>query len=139
MLQQGYLSDLVNVAPCPSVTAVCLQAKCEWNLTTVEESGLNSVVFAGMCVGAPVWGFVSDSFGRKTSFFLATLISAVFGFATAAAPNFHVSASSLREGGHVTRGPINCQPVDATHGQDCTAAFQLCCGHYTRTPPDVQG
>lgn len=69
---------------------VALQAKCEWNLSAVEESGLNSVVFAGMCVGAPVWGMVSDAYGRKTSFCLATLISAVFGFASAAAPNFHV-------------------------------------------------
>jgi MFS family permease len=67
------------------------QAKCEWNLSSVEESGLNSVVFAGMCVGAPVWGMVSDTWGRKTAFFLATLISGVFGFATALAPNFHVS------------------------------------------------
>jgi MFS family permease len=75
--------------------AVCVshlaQAKCQWDLTATEEAGLNSVVFAGMCVGAPVWGMVSDTYGRKTSFFLATLISAVFGFATAAAPNFHVS------------------------------------------------
>lgn len=64
-------------------------AKCQWDLAATEEAGLNSVVFAGMCVGAPVWGMVSDTYGRKTSFFLATLISAVFGFATAAAPNFH--------------------------------------------------
>lgn len=69
---------------------LAVQARCEWNLSSVEESGLNSVVFAGMCVGAPVWGMVSDSYGRKTSFFLATLISAVFGFATALAPNVHV-------------------------------------------------
>jgi len=59
----------------------------------VQESGLNSVVFAGMCVGAPVWGMVSDAYGRKTSFGLATLISAVFGFATAAAPNFEVRSA----------------------------------------------
>jgi MFS family permease len=68
-------------------------------LTASEEAGLNSVVFAGMCVGAPVWGMVSDSYGRKTSFFLATLISAVFGFATAAAPNFHVSGFRQVEAG----------------------------------------
>lgn len=77
-------------------SGLCVQAKCQWNLTPYEESGLNSVVFAGMCVGAPVWGMVSDSYGRKTSFFLATLISAVFGFATAAAPNFHVSQDDRR-------------------------------------------
>lgn len=50
------------------------------------------MVFAGMCVGAPVWGMVSDVYGRKVSFCLATTISAIFGFASAAAPNFHVSA-----------------------------------------------
>jgi MFS family permease len=43
-----------------------------------------------------VWGMVSDSWGRKTSFGLATLFTTVFGFATAAAPNFHVSKASLK-------------------------------------------
>jgi hypothetical protein len=40
---------------------------------------------------------VSDSWGRKTSFGLATLFTTLFGFATAAAPNFHVSRLQHRQ------------------------------------------
>lgn len=67
-------------------------ARCEWGLTAAQESTLTSMVFLGMTLGAPVWGMVSDTWGRKTSFGLATLFATVFGFATAAAPNFAAMA-----------------------------------------------
>lgn len=70
------------------LTYLASAAKCEWGLTTVQESLLTSAVFAGMCVGAPVWGAVSDAKGRKFSFALGMLFTCVFGFASAAAPNF---------------------------------------------------
>ena len=38
-----------------------------------------------------VAGAVSDALGRKTAFAAATLCTTVFGFATAAAPNYAVS------------------------------------------------
>ncbi|KAF6265574.1 major facilitator superfamily domain-containing protein [Scenedesmus sp. NREL 46B-D3] len=67
-------------------------ARCEWGLTAAQESSLTSMVFLGMTLGAPAWGMVSDSWGRKVAFGLATLFTAVFGFATAAAPNFQALA-----------------------------------------------
>jgi MFS family permease len=70
------------------LTYLASAAKCEWGLTTVQESLLTSAVFAGMCVGAPVWGAVSDARGRKQAFALGMLFTCVFGFASAAAPNF---------------------------------------------------
>lgn len=70
------------------LTYLASAAKCEWALTTVQESLLTSAVFAGMCVGAPVWGAVSDAKGRKLSFALGMLVTCVFGFASAAAPSF---------------------------------------------------
>lgn len=38
--------------------------KSEWGLTSSEESLITTVVFAGMIVGAYVWGLVSDTCGR---------------------------------------------------------------------------
>ena len=41
-----------------------------------------------MVVGAPVWGSLSDARGRKLTFGAAVVLIAVFGFASAVAPNF---------------------------------------------------
>jgi len=62
-------------------------AKCEWGLSTQQEALLTSMVFLGMCLGAPVWGAVSDARGRKFAFGLGMLVTCIFGFASAAAPN----------------------------------------------------
>jgi MFS family permease len=70
------------------LTYLASAAKCEWGLTTVQQSVLTSSVFAGMCVGAPVFGALSDAKGRRFSFGCGMLITCVFGFASAAAPNF---------------------------------------------------
>ncbi|KAF3659111.1 hypothetical protein FXO38_12845 [Capsicum annuum] len=37
-----------------------------WGLSTHEESLLTSVVFAGMLVGAYLWGSISDKYGRRS-------------------------------------------------------------------------
>lgn len=36
-----------------------------WGLSPKQESALSIVVFAGMLVGACLWGTVSDRFGRR--------------------------------------------------------------------------
>lgn len=36
-----------------------------WGLSTHEESLLTSVVFAGMFIGAYLWGRISDKYGRR--------------------------------------------------------------------------
>lgn len=54
--------------------------------------GCHPVRSASLAVPA-AWGMASDSWGRKLAFGLATLFTAVFGFATAAAPNFQVSGT----------------------------------------------
>ncbi|CAK9173945.1 unnamed protein product, partial [Ilex paraguariensis] len=35
-----------------------------WGLSSSEESMITTVVFAGMLIGAFLWGFVSDTYGR---------------------------------------------------------------------------
>lgn len=37
----------------------------EWDLSSAEESMISTVVFAGMLIGAYLWGHTSDNWGRK--------------------------------------------------------------------------
>jgi len=47
-----------------------------------------SAAFAGMFLGALVWGAVADRFGRRNVFLLTVLLDALFGLASALAPSF---------------------------------------------------
>ena len=37
----------------------------EWGLSSSKESLISTVVFAGMLIGAYLWGHISDNWGRK--------------------------------------------------------------------------
>ncbi|KAL3642854.1 hypothetical protein CASFOL_013669 [Castilleja foliolosa] len=39
--------------------------KAEWGLSSGQESLITTMVFAGMLVGAYLWGFISDNYGRR--------------------------------------------------------------------------
>eukprot|EP01103_Thecamoeba_quadrilineata_P008739 TRINITY_DN18469_c0_g1_i1.p1 TRINITY_DN18469_c0_g1~~TRINITY_DN18469_c0_g1_i1.p1 ORF type:complete len:514 (-),score=83.61 TRINITY_DN18469_c0_g1_i1:8-1549(-) len=43
-------------------------ARCEWDLTTTEESLITTVLFFGMLLGAWFWGLLSDHYGRRLGF-----------------------------------------------------------------------
>uniref|UniRef100_A0A2P2MQS8 Organic cation/carnitine transporter 7-like n=1 Tax=Rhizophora mucronata TaxID=61149 RepID=A0A2P2MQS8_RHIMU len=62
--------------------------KTEWNLTSRQESLITTVVFAGMMVGAFSWGQVSDRFGRRRGYLVATLATSAAGLLSAFAPNY---------------------------------------------------
>ncbi|GMH17539.1 hypothetical protein Nepgr_019380 [Nepenthes gracilis] len=60
----------------------------EWSLSSNEESLITSVVFAGMLVGACLWGIVSDNYGRRKGFLITAMITSGAGFLSAFAPNY---------------------------------------------------
>jgi MFS family permease len=62
--------------------------ECEWNLGPAQIGALTSVVFAGMCIGGPLWGCISDGFGRKTAFAMSVSCTTLFGFLSAAAHSY---------------------------------------------------
>ncbi|KAI3496298.1 hypothetical protein L1887_38655 [Cichorium endivia] len=62
--------------------------KPEWGLSSGEESFISTVAFAGMLVGAYLWGVVSDTYGRKKGFLGASIITTGAGFLSAFAPNY---------------------------------------------------
>ena len=60
----------------------------EWNLTNLQYAVLPSVTSVPNIIGALVFGFLGDSFGRVWPLALALLLCGVFGMFTALAPNF---------------------------------------------------
>ncbi|KAL9256231.1 Organic cation/carnitine transporter 7-like protein, partial [Drosera capensis] len=59
----------------------------QWNLSSTQESLITSAVFAGMLIGAYLWGVVSDKYGRRVFFITATVTSTA-GVLSAFAPNY---------------------------------------------------
>jgi MFS family permease len=61
-------------------------AGAEWDLTDTQKASITGVVFAGIILGSGFWGIISDWYGRKIGFILATAIitfgGVLTGFAT---------------------------------------------------------
>ncbi|KAL1511211.1 hypothetical protein AB1Y20_006025 [Prymnesium parvum] len=66
--------------------------KQHWDMSQAQADMLASIVFVGMLVGAPLWGMLSDSLGRRTTWLVTTAVTAVGGLASAAVPDRSVSA-----------------------------------------------
>ncbi|KAL6560087.1 hypothetical protein OROHE_006325 [Orobanche hederae] len=54
--------------------------KSEWGLSSGQQSLITTVVFAGMLIGAYLWGFISDNYGRRQAPFEFLFSSCVNGF-----------------------------------------------------------
>ena len=61
--------------------------KDEWGMTQSAADAIASVVFAGMLVGALGWGLISDGLGRRFTWRLTTVLTAVGGVLSAAVPD----------------------------------------------------
>nr|XP_043624275.1 organic cation/carnitine transporter 7-like [Erigeron canadensis]XP_043624276.1 organic cation/carnitine transporter 7-like [Erigeron canadensis]XP_043624277.1 organic cation/carnitine transporter 7-like [Erigeron canadensis]XP_043624278.1 organic cation/carnitine transporter 7-like [Erigeron canadensis] len=60
----------------------------EWGLSSNQESLISTVAFFGMLVGAYLWGFVSDSYGRKKGFLGAAITATGAGLLSAFVPSY---------------------------------------------------
>ncbi|PIN12691.1 Synaptic vesicle transporter SV2 (major facilitator superfamily) [Handroanthus impetiginosus] len=60
----------------------------EWHLSPARKSLISTVVFAGMLVGAYLWGIISDKYGRKKAILGVSTITAVAGLLSAFSPNY---------------------------------------------------
>eukprot|EP00913_Durusdinium_trenchii_P024991 g23456.t1 len=72
----------------PEPPELLTQVKRTWGRATAE-SIITSAVFAGMALGSPIWGWISDHHGRRMAFLLSSLIITAFGFATAFSQGFY--------------------------------------------------
>ena len=85
MFQCGvfWSADAVEVM----VMSIALHSiKEQWLLSDSEASLIPLVTFAGLLLGAPTWGIISDRRGRRFGYFLSALMMGAFGLMSAACP-----------------------------------------------------
>lgn len=80
-----FCSDAAEVTFLSFVTETL---RCEWGLTSLQETYLTQAVFIGQILGAPVWGIIADKCGRRPSFMASSVMICSFGFATALCNSF---------------------------------------------------
>ncbi|XP_024368939.1 organic cation/carnitine transporter 7 [Physcomitrium patens] len=82
------LAWLADAAEMILLSFIGPSAKCEWGLSSFEEGAITSAVFAGIFVGAYVWGLVSDMKGRRLGFMATALFTFFFGLLSAWSPTY---------------------------------------------------
>jgi putative MFS transporter len=83
MFQCGvfWSADAVEVM----VMSIALHSiKEQWKLSDSDASFIPLVTFAGLLLGAPTWGIISDRRGRRFGYFLSAIMMGVFGVLSAA-------------------------------------------------------
>ncbi|KAI0027720.1 major facilitator superfamily domain-containing protein [Vararia minispora EC-137] len=75
------------------VAIILPQIQTELNPVHVEYATL--ALFAGLIVGATLWGILADIIGRRLSFNITLFIAGVFGIAAGGAPNFVAIAALI--------------------------------------------
>lgn len=63
---------------------------CEWSLDNQQKAFISTVVFVGMCCGAPFWGWVDDAYGRRFGYFASVIFTFVAGMSSAASTSYHM-------------------------------------------------
>ncbi|XP_050214587.1 organic cation/carnitine transporter 7-like [Mercurialis annua] len=81
----GWTCDAMEVM---LLSAIGPAVQRQWGLSSGEESVITSMVFVGMMIGAYLWGFVSDKFGRRRGFLVIAIINSGGGLLSAFAPNY---------------------------------------------------
>ena len=76
----GWLLDAFEVTIVNNVISALRDL---WHLTNVQASWVLSIWFVGIMIGAYVFGYLADRFGRKRLFLLTLLLYGVFTFLTA--------------------------------------------------------
>ncbi|KAI8902020.1 major facilitator superfamily domain-containing protein [Globomyces pollinis-pini] len=81
-----------------AIAVILPKVKEQWNLTGLEIGLGSSLALIGAMIGALLWGYFSDKFGRQPAFVFTLIIAAVGGLAAAVSPNkycFWVSLTVL--------------------------------------------
>eukprot|EP01130_Rhizamoeba_saxonica_P004871 TRINITY_DN1974_c0_g1_i3.p1 TRINITY_DN1974_c0_g1~~TRINITY_DN1974_c0_g1_i3.p1 ORF type:complete len:373 (-),score=60.13 TRINITY_DN1974_c0_g1_i3:453-1571(-) len=62
----------------------------DWELSSVSTGLLGSVTFIGIMVGSPLWGWVSDKYGRRWGILPTAICECLFALGSAFSPNYYV-------------------------------------------------
>ncbi|GAV09099.1 hypothetical protein RvY_18696 [Ramazzottius varieornatus] len=63
--------------------------RCEWELSEVDVATVSTMVFAGMLVFGPIWGKMSDKYGRWPTLWIVMFLMGWFGILTAFSPTYY--------------------------------------------------
>ena len=81
----GWLLDAFEVTIVNNVISALRDL---WRLTTLEATWILSIWFVGIMIGAYLFGYLADRFGRRRLFLLTLLLYGLFTFATAFASGY---------------------------------------------------
>jgi len=73
-------ADSVEIGFISFVTEVL---KDQWDFTEGTKATMESMIFIGMLLGAPTWGWLADKYGRRPIMLISALLVSLFGFLTA--------------------------------------------------------
>ncbi|XP_059283393.1 organic cation/carnitine transporter 7-like isoform X2 [Lycium ferocissimum] len=62
----------------------------QWALSPTQESLMTTVVFGGMLIGAILWGFITDTYGRRKGLLSISIVTAVSAALSAFSPNYNL-------------------------------------------------
>ncbi len=83
----GWLLDSFEVSIIGNVLGVL---KTEWQLSDLQASGLVSIWLVGITLGALVFGYLADRFGRKRLFIITLLLYAISTLISAISPSYGI-------------------------------------------------
>eukprot|EP00930_Biecheleria_cincta_P093788 TRINITY_DN8433_c0_g2_i2.p1 TRINITY_DN8433_c0_g2~~TRINITY_DN8433_c0_g2_i2.p1 ORF type:complete len:484 (-),score=76.39 TRINITY_DN8433_c0_g2_i2:8-1459(-) len=73
-------ADSVEIGFISFVTEVL---KDQWDFTEGTKATMESMIFIGMLIGAPTWGWLADKYGRRPVMLISAFFVSFFGFLTA--------------------------------------------------------
>ena len=59
-----------------------------WRVSTASVASLTTAVFLGMSIASPLWGFLTDNYGRSKTLIVSSFLLLIFGGAAALSPSF---------------------------------------------------
>ena len=71
------------------LSVVLPSLKSDWNISSIMAGVLTLSISVGMTVGSPFWGWMSDKYGRKSSFVGSGTFILVFAFVSALSTNYY--------------------------------------------------
>ena len=59
-----------------------------WKVSTTSVASLTTTVFLAMSIASPIWGFLTDNYGRRKALLGSSTLLFIFGVASALSPSF---------------------------------------------------
>ncbi|XP_013166756.1 PREDICTED: synaptic vesicle glycoprotein 2A-like [Papilio xuthus] len=89
-----------------SVSYIFTRAQCDMNLSLLDMGTVNAITYGGMISSALVWGFLSDTLGRRQILAWGFFCSGLFEIAAAMSQNFTMLLITRFASGFLFNGPF---------------------------------